>query len=159
MSRRLTISEQHGNHIETTRQNNIGRYFLRGARLYAELAFEKLKAYDYPNITMVHLTVIRHIDVEGTRTTVVAERAGMTKQAVGQVVATLEQEGYVIRKADPSDGRAQLVQFTDKGWQFLLDAQDIKVSIESEFSEILGEDEFDQLHDMIIKLLSHYEQA
>lgn len=143
--------------IQALRHHNIGRYFLRASRLYADIAYEKLKAYDYPNVTMVHLTVIRHIDVEGTRTSVVAERAGMTKQAVGQVVATLEDEGYVIREADPSDGRAQLVKYTDKGWQFLLDTHDIKISIESEFSEILGESEFNQLRDMMIKLLRHYE--
>lgn len=39
----------------------------------------------------------------------------MTKQAMSVLVADLERLGYLQRWPDPSDGRARLIGFTDKG--------------------------------------------
>ena len=36
--------------------------------------------------------------------------AGMTKQAMSQLVQELEAQGYVARTADPTDGRAVAIQ-------------------------------------------------
>ena len=141
------------------RYGNIGRYFLRASRLYAEIALKKLAAYDHPSMGMTHLTIIRHIDLVGTRTTEIADRAGMTKQAVGKVVSELEANGYLIRVPDPADGRAQLVQFTDSGLQFLRDAREIKVAIETEFAGILGTDRFNDLMMVMSELLDHYQPS
>ena len=49
----------------------------------------------YPEIRPGHGCVFRFIDHEGTRLTELAERSGYTKQAVGEVVADLEELGYV----------------------------------------------------------------
>ncbi len=40
---------------------------------------------------------------------------GVTRQAVAQVVATLERDGYVQRIPDPGDARAKLVCLTPRG--------------------------------------------
>lgn len=57
------------------------------------------------------------VDPEGTRQSVLAERAGMTKQAMGEQVRRLQKLGYVELLPDPDDRRAQLVRLTDRGWQ------------------------------------------
>ena len=44
-----------------------------------------------------------------------AAKAGITKQAVGQLVDELEAMGYVQRVPDPTDARARLVVYTDRG--------------------------------------------
>jgi DNA-binding MarR family transcriptional regulator len=46
---------------------------------------------------------------------VLAERAHMTKQAMAELVAHLEAQGYVERIPDPNDGRAELVRTTTRG--------------------------------------------
>ena len=67
-------------------------------------------------VTRAHSSVLANIDIEtGTRASVLAERAGITKQAVGQLVDDLEQKSYVKRVPDPDDGRARLVRLTAKG--------------------------------------------
>ena len=60
--------------------------------------------------------VFGFIDTErGSRLTNLAERSGLTKQAVGEVVDELEQIGYVTRVPDPIDRRAKLITLTERG--------------------------------------------
>src|SRR5215216_19447 len=63
-----------------------------------------------------HSAVFANIDVAtGTRLTVLAQRATMTPQAMGELVDDLERAGYVRRVPDPADRRAKLVVLTDRG--------------------------------------------
>jgi DNA-binding MarR family transcriptional regulator len=52
-------------------------------------------------------------DSTRTRQVALAERAGVTKQAIGPVVRELEQLGYVRTGPDPADHRAKLVSLTE----------------------------------------------
>lgn len=139
--------------ISALRQSNIGRLFARASRAYSERAFEKLAHYGHTELTPVHTALISNLDIEGTRITVIAERAGVTKQAIGQLANDLEKQGYIERTPDPADGRASLLKFTPKGQQFLLDAHEIKKEIEAEYSAILGADHMTHLRQMLETLL------
>lgn len=121
------------------RQGNIGRMFQRAARSYSDLALIKLRDYGHDGLTLFHTALISNLDLEGTRITTLAQRAGVSKQAMGQLVVDLEQRGYIERLPDPNDGRASLVKFTEKGWQLLQDAYRVKKTIEAEYTAILGE--------------------
>ena len=135
------------------RQQNIGRLFQRAARLYSETAMEKVLLYGHEGLTLYHTALISNLDVEGTRITVLADRAGITKQAMGQLVNDLEKRGYVQREQDPDDKRATLIKFTDLGWKFLQDAFEIKKDIEAEYATILGDDGMQTLRDLLYQLL------
>lgn len=76
-------------------------------RLLAEEGFGELR----PS----HGYIFRCIDEDGSRLTDLAERAGFTKQAVGEVVTNLERLGHVQRSGDPEDGRARIIHLTDRG--------------------------------------------
>ena len=89
----------------------------RTSRLMTEEITERLEAAGYPDSPARHHPVFENIDPEGTRLTLLAARAGITHQAMGQLVAELEERGIVERVADPSDGRARLVRLTDDGRQ------------------------------------------
>jgi DNA-binding MarR family transcriptional regulator len=71
---------------------------------------------------------------------------------MGQLVADLEQRGYIERTSDPSDGRASLVKFTEQGWELLQDAYRVKQAIEAEYAEVLGEDNMNALWELLKKL-------
>jgi DNA-binding MarR family transcriptional regulator len=62
-----------------------------------------------------HALVFTHLDPQGTRPAEIARRAGISRQAVGQTVAQMKQQGLVKLAPDPTNRRARLVQPTAKG--------------------------------------------
>ena len=79
-----------------------------------------------------HIHITRHLSSGGSRLTDLAERAGMTKQAMGALVNQCEAWGMVSRAPDPTDGRAQQVRFTATGLAWLGAYQDAVAQAESE---------------------------
>lgn len=75
----------------------------------------------YHGMRKAHGAVWRFVDLEnGSRLTELADRAGLTRQAVGEIADDLERLGYVERVPDPTDGRAKLIKPTKRGraaWQ------------------------------------------
>src|SRR5688572_30770810 len=125
--------------IQEMRRTSIGRLFLRAHRAYSAWANVKMRERGYEEVSLAHTALLVNLDIKGTRLTTLAERAGMTKQSMGQLASDLENKGYIQRIDDPSDKRAILVKFTEKGMQFLRAGYDVKREIEAEFATILGE--------------------
>jgi DNA-binding MarR family transcriptional regulator len=79
-----------------------------------------------------HSAVLAHIDIAtGTRATVLAERAGVSKQAIGEVVDDLVKKGFVRRAPDPADARAKLVQLTPRGKELIDAAYEVIAGMEN----------------------------
>lgn len=131
--------------VRELREQHIGRLLLQAQRAFNARAIAKLHARGHAGLTVAHTALLPHLDLEGTRITTLAERAGMTKQGMGQLVSELERQGYVRRGTDPTDARAVLVRFTDAGWQFLRDAHAVKRELETEYATILGQEQLDAL--------------
>ena len=87
-----------------------------GARLAARLDVA-LRDAGFADLRAAHAAPFMVIDVEGTRSSQLAVRAQMTKQAMGELVAHLVERGYLETVPDPSDGRARLVRPTARGWK------------------------------------------
>ena len=82
---------------------------------------------------------------EGSRLTELAERAGVTKQSMGEIIDVLEQRGYVERVPDPTDGRAILVRRTERGWEVNRVARQVVDQLQQEWAQALGKEQFAQL--------------
>jgi DNA-binding MarR family transcriptional regulator len=109
--------------------------FRQTSRLMVEELIERLHVAGDEHATAAHHPLFESIDREGTRLSVLAARAGMTHQSMGELVGTLERRGYVERVADPDDGRARLVRLTQKGrWAVRLAVAEID-EIEAEWLE------------------------
>ncbi|HJQ60028.1 MAG TPA: MarR family transcriptional regulator [Vineibacter sp.] len=76
---------------------------------------KRLEAAGFTDVPPSFHPIFENIDPDGTRLTVLAARAGLTHQSIGEVVGELERRGYLERVPDPSDGRARLVRLTGKG--------------------------------------------
>lgn len=148
-------SDTERDEIRDVRDHHIGRLFLQAHRAYSAHAVELLRARGYDQLGAAHAAILPHIDLEGTRATVIAERAGMTKQGAGHVIDDLERQGLVTRTPDPTDKRAALVQFTEAGWDYLRAAHDLKVEIESEYARLLGPDAFETLCSDLARILDY----
>jgi DNA-binding MarR family transcriptional regulator len=73
----------------------------------------------YTDARISHINLTRNLDRDGTRLTELASRAGMTKQAMGELVDQCVDIGLVERITDPTDKRAKIVQFTRTGFEWL----------------------------------------
>ena len=87
-----------------------------GARLAARLD-AALRDAGFDDLRAAHATPFMVLDPEGTRSSVLATRAHMTKQAMGELIAYLTDRGYLESVPDPTDGRARLVRPTARGWR------------------------------------------
>jgi DNA-binding MarR family transcriptional regulator len=143
--------------IDELRQQHIGRLLLRAHRAFSVRAIKKLRARGHEGLSLAHTTLLSNLDLQGTRITTLAERVGVTKQAIGHLVQDLEQKGYITRTADPDDRRATSITFTDAGWQFLRDAYQVKRELEAEFTATLGEEGMHSLRALLTTLLENEE--
>ncbi len=83
---------------------------------------------------VVHHTVMAHVTHDGIRTTELAQRAGVTKQAMSELVRDLVALGYLRTKPDPHDGRAKLITFSERGQR----AVDVAMSSFDTMEEVLA---------------------
>ena len=125
--------------MTTDLPNHIGWQLWQASRNWTETFVSRLQHAGYPEITFALANVLGHLDRDnGVRQTDIAERVGLTKQAVGQFIDELEKLGLIERIPDPDDGRARLVGYTSRGQKFLKTADKIKAAIEEEYAQNLG---------------------
>jgi DNA-binding MarR family transcriptional regulator len=102
---------------------------------------ERAAGAGHPDIREGYGCVFGFIDLEqGSRLTELAERSGLTKQAVGEAVTDLERLGYLTREPDPLDRRAKIIKLTEHGLDAYRTARRLFAEIEQEWAEQLGED-------------------
>lgn len=134
------------------RTGNLGRLLLTAHTNWQLALARDLRNEGYPSVRRTHLNLLRHIDMDGTRITEIAERAGVTKQAVGQLVATCMEAGLVDVHCDPNDRRAKLVQFTSTGRALILAQLSVFERIDAELTALLGDRAYQDLRASLEKL-------
>jgi DNA-binding MarR family transcriptional regulator len=75
----------------------------------------RLGARGFDGMTPAFAGLIPLLDATGARPTALAQRSGVTKQAMSQLVHELETRGYVEQVPDPTDTRAKIVRLTRRG--------------------------------------------
>jgi DNA-binding MarR family transcriptional regulator len=133
------------------RQTHLGRLLGHAVRRFDERVLE-LMAHDVDvplalsnlaaraQVSAAHIHITRHLAREGSRLTELAERAGMTKQAMGALVNQCEAWGLVTRGPDPLDARARRVLFTADGLAWLDAFRGAVTQAENEFRSSVGND-------------------
>ncbi|MEN9889102.1 MAG: hypothetical protein RL559_1139 [Pseudomonadota bacterium] len=133
------------------RQGHLGRWLGHAMRRFDErvlqlmasnegvpLALANLAAREQVSAAHIHIT--RHLALQGSRLTELAQAAGMSKQAMGTLVNQCEAWGLVRRQDDPLDARAKQVVFTEAGLAWLLAFEEAVAQAEREFREAVGEE-------------------
>lgn len=127
---------------------------VRARDITVELLHRRLGEEGFEGIRYRHGSVFRFIDAQGSRLTVLAERSGLTKQAIGEVVDELERLGYVERTADPNDRRAKIIRLTERGAQGQVAAARILVDIEQQWARRLGRERIDLLRQTLEEIIA-----
>jgi DNA-binding MarR family transcriptional regulator len=111
---------------------------LMASSVEVPLALSNLAARDQVGAAHIHIT--RHLAIGGSRLTDLAASAGMSKQAMADLVDQCDAWGLVRREADPYDKRARRVVFTESGLLWLEAFRCAVRQAEDEFRQAVGDD-------------------
>lgn len=126
----------------------------RAARLVNERAIARIQAEGVSQLRPAHTQLFPHISDDGIRQTVLAERLGVTKQAIGPLIDDLEAERVVERVDDPADRRAKLVRWTPKGRRALRHGLGVLAELERELAREVGAKRLESLADTLEALIA-----
>jgi DNA-binding MarR family transcriptional regulator len=115
--------------------------------LHAELARQ-----GHPDVRPMHGFVFQAIGRDGTTAVELGRALGISKQAAGKTVDTLERLGYVRRERDPGDGRRMLVRLTDRGVDCLIKSAQIFDQLRAQWATIVGGERLRALEDDLRKV-------
>ncbi|MBZ4210710.1 MAG: MarR family transcriptional regulator [Comamonadaceae bacterium] len=110
--------------------------FLMSRNENVPLALSNLAARGCLSASHIHIT--RHLALEGSRLTELAQRAGVSKQAMGKLVEQCEAWGLVGKMADPRDARARRIVFTSVGLAWLQAFGDAVAQAQDELRAAVG---------------------
>lgn len=112
----------------------------------------ELNAAGFTELIGPHMAIFRYPGPDGVRPGVLAERAGMSKQAMNRLLGSLEELGYVERADAPDEGRARIVRFTKRGHAAYAKAVEVLRTIEREWKAELGAKDFAQLKTLLFRV-------
>ena len=113
---------------------------------------KELNAAGFTELRVPHMAVLQFPGPNGVRPGTLAERAGMSKQAMNQLLRSLEGYGYIVRSDAPDEGRARMIRLSKRGRAAYAKIHDILREIEHEWTAELGPTRFAQLKDLLSRV-------
>lgn len=145
--------------INRWRRENLGRLLIRAYEAVEADVLEGFRARGIDGPERMDLPVLRNLELNGSRITEIAERAGLSKQTIGPLVRNLEEKGIVRVDPDPTDGRAKIVRLTERGMEWLAVACEVIRETIERYTEYLGEERMEELRSTLLCLLERFERA
>lgn len=131
--------------VEKAKEDNLGQYLLRAARLYNETCVIKFQRIE-PAFSIAHTRLFPHLELhQGTRPSELAARSGLSKQNLNHLLNDLEKMGYISRCPDPEDGRAKLVYVTEKGREGMVLGLGVFKELEEELQQRIAPEHIREL--------------
>ena len=114
-------------------------------------------AAGFDDLSAAHVALWRYPGLEGVRPSQLADRVGITKQSVNDLLGHLEGHGYLLRVPDSVDGRARMVRLTAKGRRLQETIYVAAGVAQQQIEEILGPRRFAQLQSSLELLTEQLE--
>jgi DNA-binding MarR family transcriptional regulator len=112
----------------------------------------ELNAAGFEELRVPHMAVLQFPGPDGVRPGMLAERAGISKQAMNQLLRSLEALGYIARSDAPEEGRARIVRLTRRGRAAYAKIHEILRDIEREWTAELGPEHFARLKALLVRV-------
>jgi DNA-binding MarR family transcriptional regulator len=138
--------------LVNTRDMLIGALLRVPAQAIHRRIIHELNAAGFKELRLPHMAVLQFPGPDGVRPSTLAERAGMSKQAMNQLLRSLEDLGYLVRSDARDEGRARIIRFTKRGRAAYSKIHDILRDIEREWSAELGSSRLAQLKELLCQV-------
>ncbi len=130
----------------------IGALLRVPAQAIQRRIINELNAAGFEELRVPHMAVLQFPGPDGVRPGTLAERAGMSKQAMNQLLRSLEGMGYIVRSDAANEGRARIIRLTKRGRAAYSKIHAILREIEREWSSELGPKPFAQLKELLFRV-------
>jgi DNA-binding MarR family transcriptional regulator len=138
--------------LDETAKKPLGAALLAATEAWRDRARAALaQRADMPSLG-AGADLLQLIEPGGLTQSALTERAGLSKQAVQQLLDRLESGGLVRRETDAKDRRVKHVHLTEPGRRFCVERRGIELNLEAEAREKLGKKRFIQLRKALRKL-------
>jgi DNA-binding MarR family transcriptional regulator len=118
------------------RPQDLAPLLLHANRAVEQVMLQRLEQVGIPGLRMGHLTLLRVLPPHGVaRLNELADAAGVTRQAIAQIVAELVTMGVVEVRVDDADRRARVVGYTTTGRDGFAAARHAFAGIESDLAD------------------------
>ena len=125
---------------------DIAPLLMLAARTQMAQMMKRLGILGFDGLTPAFASVMPLLDAKGSRATVLAQKAGVSKQAMSQLVKLLEQRDYVEQVADPTDTRAKVIRLTKRGIALRRACEDVRKELAGNALKTLGKKDLSKLH-------------
>ncbi|WP_299417871.1 MarR family winged helix-turn-helix transcriptional regulator [uncultured Sulfitobacter sp.] len=100
-------------------------------------------------MTEPHLTFLASLDCGATQASAVAQRLGVTRQAIYRTTTEMQNEGFLPLKPDPVPRNQKNIVVTPKGVILATNARQALEKAETEFAKRAGFDNLDELRGIL----------
>ncbi len=134
--------------------SNLGRDLAFLSRDLGRGLMAKSAAKGHKGLKLNWDTVFLNLDFRaGLRIVDLAQANGLTKQAMSQIVAEIEKQGYIVKQEDPDDGRAKKIALTARGKQLIQDSMGAYDELEAEYEKLIGSEKLAAFKEVAAQLV------
>lgn len=112
----------------------------------------ELNTAGFTELRLPHMAVLQFPGPDGVRPRDLAEAAGISKQAMNQLLGSLEAYGYIVRTDGPGESRARIIRLSERGHAAYAKIHEILRDVEREWSAELGPGRLKDLKDLLYQV-------
>jgi DNA-binding MarR family transcriptional regulator len=120
-----------------------------------EYGYASVVAAGFDDLGRFHVRMFLYPTVEGMRPTALAEWLQITKQSVNDLLRDMEARGYLVLVPDPTDGRARIIQLTDKGHQLEQATHEGAKAASEAIEQVLGQRRYAAMYASLDEVVEH----
>ena len=140
------------------KEDNFAPALVAASRALTATMMAEVASCGFEDMTPAFASLMQLLDAAGARPTTLAQRAGITKQAISQLVRELEARGYVEQVPDSTDTRAKIVRLTKHGVALQAACAEAKHELQSIAIAKLGKSRVSRLRRDLIELAAVLEE-
>ncbi len=119
-----------------------GLWVLRGV-------LSRLRARGFDRITEPHLTLLGNLDCGTTHAAAVADRMGVSRQAIARTLREMEASGYLRLERDPVRQNQKVIVMTPEGEKLALAARAALAETEAVLADRIGSRRLEDLREAL----------
>jgi DNA-binding MarR family transcriptional regulator len=138
---------------EVVGRDDLGFLLAKAMQRWNELLAERFAAAGHADVRPSYGSVLLSLyEEDGLRMGELANRAGLSKQTITDMVQRLERDRLIERRADPTDARASLIFLTARSRRFKPVAAATLTNLDQLVRKRLSAQELDNLKSALRKL-------